>query len=696
MGGDSLVAGRPMAATDRFGGFLGNWAIGRWFRIGSSPRVQHSVLTMLELVAIVMWSGVITRPYLELDPTLVPIGNEYPSIIHTHHLWTRLLTCGLCAMWNGSTQGGWPAFADPYSSTLHPLVMVATVGWGVSNGAKLALAGAFLMAGLAQWWLGRVLGLGRVACVWSACMAVAGGHLAGRMEGGAFVGVVSTAACALLIPPLISLMRTGRRRSAVQLGVVSAFAAVAGQGYYQAGFVFTLPAAVLLLGTDRQRWVLILRRFILAGGIAVLLAAPFLIPLAHFAPAWAKQVDPGFNAVQPFAYVPLNLVIDDIQFHGTELLGKRPHPALNVIFIGWLPLLLAFWGLHKAWRGRDRSVALYLLGLALLSFWFASGVPLRWLATAIPIGAVAEQITGLRFGSVLAGLAIAPILGLAAMGLDKLLQNSWPTLSVQMAPSTGRPIGVPLTFDSRLLLLIPLAVALMDAKAAGQYWIGTQRIGPEVPLVLGALKTPDLQWVEGPWWQHYWVEPAVTMGLKLGAHVDAGRVERFRWRDHPVPDAVLWAGGQGPPPGMHPTPKEIVNGMPIYAAPPGREYAAVTHPSGGRTVCTARGVGGDVDVACATTEPGTLTVFENNWSGWQAYVDWQGASLRPGTWLSVEVPAGRHEIQLRYRPWDVPVGLALGLAGMALAVWAWRRGEDREPGGPQEPSDGVDVRQAAA
>ena len=62
-------------------------------------------------------------------------------------------------MWNGSIQGGSPAFADIHGSMLHPLVILTTLLAGVPNGAKLALAGALLMAGLGQWWLGLELGL---------------------------------------------------------------------------------------------------------------------------------------------------------------------------------------------------------------------------------------------------------------------------------------------------------------------------------------------------------------------------------------------------------------------------------------------------------------------------------------------------------------------------------------------------------
>src|SRR6185503_5819593 len=97
--------------------------------------------------------------------------------------------------WNGSVRGGAPAFVDPHASLLHPLVIASTLLLGVINGSKLALLGAFFMAGVAQWWLARVLGIGRIARLWSAGMAVAAGFLAAQMGEGLFSMVISTVSC---------------------------------------------------------------------------------------------------------------------------------------------------------------------------------------------------------------------------------------------------------------------------------------------------------------------------------------------------------------------------------------------------------------------------------------------------------------------------------------------------------------------
>ncbi len=67
--------------------------------------------------------------------------------------------------------------------------------------------------------------------VWSAALVVVGGHLAGRMERGVMNVVLSTAACSMILPPLLKLAMTGERRSALQLAVTSVLAILAGQGF---------------------------------------------------------------------------------------------------------------------------------------------------------------------------------------------------------------------------------------------------------------------------------------------------------------------------------------------------------------------------------------------------------------------------------------------------------------------------------
>jgi hypothetical protein len=629
--------------------------------------VRQRALVAAELALVVVWAVLFTRPYLDFDPFVIPVGREYGQSILTHHLWTRIGECGWCALWFGNARGGSPAFADAlFGSMLHPLVIVTSLGWGVLNGSKLALAGAFVLAGLAQWWLAYVLGLGRLARLWSAGLAVIGGHLASRMELGSFGLVLSAAACALVLPPLVLVARTGSRRAAVLLGGALALAALSGQGYLQVGLVLALPAALLLLPWDRARLALLARRLALAAVLALLLAAPFLVPFAHFLPQFIKETDGTFGAAQPFAYIPFNLLIADYGFYLDKALGKLPWPSHYALYIGWLPVVLALWGVRCARSADERRAVAFLAAMAVLAFWVASGAPLRWLVQQTWVPGFAGLVAGVRYPAFIASLAVPPLLALAAIGLDQCARAAWPKLRLGVSINQGSPLR--LVLDSRWLLGLALVLALVDVWAFNQRWIGTYRLAPEVPGALAALRTPDLQWVSVPMGEHFFTEPAVARGLKL-----ADDYRTWFWNGHPLPEPARGAWRLELPPGVAPV--STRDGVTIGTAGPGREYAVVTDGSGGRAICAAHGSGGQIDVTCDAPRGGTLLVRENAWDGWDATLDGAAAARNEGLWLSVAVPPGSHVIGFRYRPWDVPLGLALCLAGLALAVVAWRRAD---------------------
>lgn len=174
-------------------------------------RRAAGLLIAAELVVLLLWTVVVTGAYLNFDPTMVPAGREFLAAIQNHHSWNWMRVCGSCALWFGSVNGGFPLGADPVASTFHPLVAFTTLGWGVLTGAKLTLVASFFLAGLGQWWLARVLRLGRAARLWSACMGVAAGVPPGMVERSVIHGVTISSA-----PPgreYAGISHPGRRRT---------------------------------------------------------------------------------------------------------------------------------------------------------------------------------------------------------------------------------------------------------------------------------------------------------------------------------------------------------------------------------------------------------------------------------------------------------------------------------------------------
>jgi hypothetical protein len=421
---------------------------------------------------------------------------------------------------------------------------------------------------------------------------------------------------------------------------------------------------LLLLPWERDHLRLLARRFGLALGLGLLLAAPFLLPLLHFMPQFAKDLEVGFPSAQPFTFVPLNFVIDDLKFYSSDMLHKNPYPFPYPLFIGWFPVLLALWALRGARDRLEQRTILFLVTVALIALWVVSAVPLIWLS-ALPIPGLAAGLAGIRYPSMVGGLAVPAVLGLSAIGLDRVLRWNWPRLRLTFALQSGA--GFPIAPDFRWLLVIPLVLALNDARAFGSTWLTTTRLPPVVSRVLDAIRTPDLEWVYIPLGEHFFVEPAVAGGLKI-----ADDMRTWRWNNRPNPDAVFEVGaGSGARPGVEPA--QTVEGYTIYKAPPGREYAAITHSDGTRTVCQAQGTGGDIDVTCDAPRDGVLSVRENSWTGWQAQAEGRSLDVQSARWLTVNLPAGPHVVQFRYRPWDVPLGIVLALSGVALAVYQWRK-----------------------
>ena len=621
-------------------------------------RHREKLLLVFEILLIAAWAMWIGREYLDFDTQVIPAGREFISVIQTHHLWPQVEECGWCAFWNNSTRGGSPAFVDQHGSMLHPIVMLTTLIWGVINGTKVALVVAFFFAGLAQWWLAKEMEVGRLPRVWSALIAVAGGHLAGKMELGTFGIVLSMAMCSLVFPAFLALRRRGGRKAVVLLALTVASSLLAGQGYIQIGLVASMLAVPILhfgSGERLRRW---LEPYLIAAGLTVLLAAVYLVPLGHFLPNFVKDADPEFTTAQPLQYLPLNLVIDERDFYLNDSLDKFPYGYLYTLFIGWTAVILAVVGL--AWtKKEDRSRNGYLAAVICIEFLIGSAVVLKWGVKLLP------ALGGIRHPSLIAGLAVPPILAFAAYGLDRLLKHPWPSLSLSYGSESQSSLK---SISVKWLLLIPLIVNIYKCNNFTKHWIYTTQIGDGVYDLLEELRTPTLQWVAPPFGEHHYIEAAISMGLKLSPGIRA-----WNWKDRPFPLARLEASRPGPP--VDPaTLVGEVDQVPIYM----REdvnYAAVIGPEG-EQACEASGSGGYIQVICNPTTPGKLVVQENTWTGWRAWRDGEHVELIGDVWLQVEAPGGRHVYEFRYLPWDVPLGLFLTLIGLGLCGWMWFRSSD--------------------
>lgn len=617
-------------------------------------RFRRPLIIAVELILILVWSITLGSRYLDMNPHVVPAGNEFGSAVQSHHMWTQLKKCGLCVLWNGSERGGFPAFADIQGSMLHPLVVVTTLLWGVVNGVKISMILVLWSAGAAQWWIARELKLGWLARMWSAALAVAAGHLSGRMELGVFGVALATAMGSLVFAGILHVENKRSNRAAVLLGIMGALAILAGQGYMQVGMIWILPAIIILLFDRDRKLVAHWKYFALAAVLGMLLASHLLVPLIHFSPNIGKEMDPEFQSVQPLQYFVLNLVIDDPEYYRSETLTKFPYPYLYSLYIGWIPVLLAVYGITRIRRDKSRIFG-FLIAAIVLCFLVASAILLKPFVNMFP------SLAGIRHSPQIAGLAVPLIIALSAYGLEKLMNLPWPKIFMYFT----RTKAATEAFSLRWLMILPLLFSLKSAHDFSRLWLQTVLLEPEVYELLGALRTDTLQWVEPPFGEHAFVEPALQRGLKLSPGIMT-----WQWRDRELPTTFRYLSREGQPEDATWTGE--VHGLSIFEKPE-RSYAEL-YTGEQRIPCPAFGSGGRISVVCNTPQAGELVVQEYVYSGWRVWVDGQPASLEyDDNWLKVRAPAGRHSYTFRFLPWDVPFGLLLSLSGLIACFYFWRR-----------------------
>lgn len=624
---------------------------------------------LLEVALVILWALWIGRPFLDFNPRVWPNGGEYGMVVAYMYPWTLLSKCGDCALWNGFTNGGAPAIAELQAPVLHPLGVITTVLWGPVNGSKALILAALAMAGLAQWWLARVLKLGVVARLWSAALAVAGGHMSGRLDAGLYPILLSISASSLVIAPGLQLALTGTRRAAAVFGVMLASALTSSQGYLQLALVFGLLPAflpfLLKIETRRLKPTPLWNKYLMAGVLAMLLSAAWLVPMLHFWPNFVKHIDPRFGSTQFLEYAPLNLVIRDPAFFRTLVLRKQPYPFLYTDYIGWVPVVLAVFGFRLAPRDSHRTLAFFLAAIVLI-YLASTAVTLNVLMKLAP-----TFIAGVRNPAMMSGLAVPLILGLAAWGLDGLSKRPWSALRIGLFGPLDGASKAP-TGEERLyvrlqpfwmVLAIPLLWSLQSAIEFGTHWMRTQATPPGYYTLMRAMRTGTSQWVAAPFGEHHWDLIGIEEGLKL-TNVSRPWVWRGRELPQPYIEATRSASDRSAPNLL-----QVVEQVNLLGHA-SDEYAFV-ESNLSRVPCQASAQGGHIDVDCQTELEGTLTVRENSWSGWTVWRDGQRVALGPGPWLTVAAPQGRHKYEFRYRPWDVPVGLGLTCVGIGLAAWLW-------------------------
>lgn len=287
-----------------------------------------------------------------------------------------------------------------------------------------------------------------------------------------------------------------------------------------------------------------------------------------------------------------------------------------------------------------------------MEFLIASAILLKLLVGLFPV------LAGIRHPPQIAGLAIPLILGISAYGLDKLLSLKWLDvfpLAAGRFPKWETPI--------KWLVIIPLIYSLQSCKDFATKWTDIIHLRHDLYLTLDQLKTDDLQWVNPPFGEHIYIEAAIDMGLKLSPGILT-----WDWKDRIPPPPRLTAERQF---SIERNSKIIEDASRIVTRLHQENTYAFVETKNEKTACKAGGSGGYIEVDCETDNAGILTIQENMWTGWRAWVDGKETKIIPGDNLQVSAPAGKHIFVFRYLPWDVPAGLILFTIGLIFSTWLW-------------------------
>lgn len=615
-------------------------------------RVHFKISSVVEICLIIIWAIFVGRNCLNFTPNRVLFGEEFSLVIQSHFTWTILPECGDCVLWNGFINGGAPAFVDTHGAVLHPVVVICTLLFGVSKGAQIVLIYSLALAGIAQWWLARVMGLGRFARLWAAFLVIVGGHLAGKMESGNVILVLSTASASFVLPPLFDLVHTRRRSSLIWTGLSLALWIVSGQGYIQIGLALAvLPAFTLFLFDRNLHLKPVAKDVAIAFLLGVLLAGIFLVPLIHILPETYKDTNPGLTNNQPLEYIPLNLVIHDPAFFYTSILGRDAYLFTNYIFIGWFPVFFAIVAIPLLWRKKVKTVLFFIISITQV-FLLSSK---EFFSIVVPIFPLFSAI---RWGSIISGLSVPLVIGLAAAGIDHIIHAQWwPIFEFGFKGFQKKSLSL-----VYVLFILPSIACISTPYQQNRVWLNDYPY--ELNLnVINEMKTSSSQWIQHDIQKHLWTKILLENGFKL-----TNTWRPWFWKDHESPFPYKSFANKF----------ENLDHKDVYAVYD--EIEVMIHKNNQysnvisneiTTPCFSKATGGLITVNCSNTEPGTLVVQENQWDGWTVKIDGTPAELLPGRFLSVLAPSGSHLYEFRYKPWDVRIGMALTFLGIILAIYIY-------------------------
>jgi hypothetical protein len=636
-------------------------------------------------------------------------------------------------LWNPFSYCGYPVFANIEACFFHPLILAAAFIAGHTSPDSLpkllewAVALQVWAAGIAAYHLFRNLGAGKIPAWTGAVMFQTGGYFASRAE---HIGTMMAVAwMPLAWLAVFKLRREFRPGWLVALATALGLSVLGGSPAATfAVFASTaaLAAVLILFRLARPR---VLIGTACGCALALALAAVALLPAAQLtehsvAKYRADWLGKGgglhweslVSLVSPDHYH----IFDMGRFHGPG------DPTFLYLYVSLAGLALAIYGLTR-WRNRYAMVlgAMVLFGIL---FMLGEHTPVwRLIYPILP-----EQVRlGIHpeytYGMVSLGLA-----GLAAIGLDSLRVPNTARLAIGAVIAidlflvgSGRPMncasidqtpnvthaefeGSPALLDEiRRYADRDYPPARIDAVDSGADWATS---GPviQVPTANGASPMAlehaiQLRLFLHPgdrWGWYYPIEnldsPALDlMNVKylVASQRAAGRLRslpRFRSVESLPLGLELFENLSAMPRFFlvnkiwRVTSDQEVRELVGRQRASFRDTALTSQPITGLSAASVAGAVQVIDyhpdslrLSVRTPQAAFLVLAENYYPGWRAWVDGVPVEIvrTDIAFRGLVVPAGAHEVAMRFQPAILPVSLAISLASLLLlcVLAAWQR-----------------------
>ena len=641
-------------------------------------------------------------------------GDLYSYYMPQKVVLAEALQRGEIPLWNDRTGFGYPAAAESQTGVLYPPNLVLYRLFAPNSAYVWSQLIHYVIAFLATWGLIRQLGFSTGAAALGS-LAFVYGWLPPRicLEW----AVVGAAYFSVILWCMVGWLQTGCPRSLGAMAIALGLDLLA--GHFNLAFITVLAIGVFALinfcnakqclgavaqtGESRRRsyWLIAA----IAGGFLV--AAVQVLPTWELKQASQRKAvgaafDPGYGHMPPIYVTQL---IAPWMWHGPEFSTDRaleqPTPgryptATNMVeahlYVGLIPLLLAFWTLGLRWRGAlSFPVAPWLL-LSVAGIVLATGWPLMVLKY-LPgfsffmgpgrygmLTAMSLAVLGAAGWDAFAHLFKSPVsrrwgivLAFAITTMDLWCLSREYTFKA--GPGFGRQV-----FYTTLLDDVPVnhvheseAVArlLRDHPAPRLY-----APGANMPSLMGISCLPVYLGL-GP---QIYFEPEQQIDFSIQDPGEIAVVSQ-RLRDWGVTHLFLQQRLSSPD-----WPVDYVADVmdPVVNRAMGRPepfYLYALQNAPGRAMLTSDGKitsfrshPNQVVIDYSSSTDADLLLADLAFPGWTASIDGVAVQNSKSTpFREISVPAGEHQVVWSYRPRTVLLGLCLSLASLAhILFFTWR------------------------